>query len=447
MHLRITTALLTRLLLTAAIGLVGCGHGQPKPGTVLDEAMRANRTAASFPAADEDYFHDMDGALPLLDSEVQGRNMWIVWTGGNDRFWDVLSRRQPRLARLPQDALVASDAAVLARQPLELPRTGQRAVLQESHRSRPEPLRPVARRARPGVPAGSVRGRPRSTRASRSAPAAEPCRSARTTASRRASSGCGCSRTRTSTRRRAREWDSRTLLPRPGLLRAPRPGEAVPRRHVVRVLPRRPEPGQAAGRPREPEVGEPQLERRRAVLLVGPHLRLEGPTPTARASCTSAAHVAAGHARHLARLDRQHQQPAHDERGLPPRAAHGPGEEVGQGAPGRRRARQQAVQRLRAAERSAVAVLPGAGHDLDAARAQGRLGLGRRARRAEPRLPQHRPVQRRMAAPLPRRCSAASRSRRSRSPTRRRTRSTGRRPSSRRRTWRASSSPAPTRTC
>ena len=35
---------------------------QPKPGTVNDEAMRAKRTAPSFPAADEDYFHDMDGA-------------------------------------------------------------------------------------------------------------------------------------------------------------------------------------------------------------------------------------------------------------------------------------------------------------------------------------------------------------------------------------------------
>ena len=51
--------------------------------------MRAKRTVASFPAADEDYFREMDGALPLTREEVMGRNMWLVWTGGNDRFWDA----------------------------------------------------------------------------------------------------------------------------------------------------------------------------------------------------------------------------------------------------------------------------------------------------------------------------------------------------------------------
>ena len=55
--------------------------------------MRAGRTASSFPAADEDYFHDMDGGLPLTSDQIQGRNMWLVWTGGNDRLWDELSRR------------------------------------------------------------------------------------------------------------------------------------------------------------------------------------------------------------------------------------------------------------------------------------------------------------------------------------------------------------------
>ncbi len=84
-------ALFTLLIPLVGAGLAACGAGQPKPGTVLDEAMRAKRTAASFPAADEDYFHDMDGALPFTKEQVQGRNMWMVWTGGNDRLWDVLS--------------------------------------------------------------------------------------------------------------------------------------------------------------------------------------------------------------------------------------------------------------------------------------------------------------------------------------------------------------------
>jgi hypothetical protein len=68
-----------------------CGDDRPKPGTVLDEARQAKRAANSFPAADEDFFRDMDGGLPLTPEEVKGRNTWNVWTGGNDRLWDKLT--------------------------------------------------------------------------------------------------------------------------------------------------------------------------------------------------------------------------------------------------------------------------------------------------------------------------------------------------------------------
>jgi hypothetical protein len=77
--------------LTVVLVLTACGAHEPKPGTVRDEAMLASRTSSSFPAADEDYFHDMDGGLPLTKEQIQGRNMWLVWTGGDDRLWDVLS--------------------------------------------------------------------------------------------------------------------------------------------------------------------------------------------------------------------------------------------------------------------------------------------------------------------------------------------------------------------
>jgi hypothetical protein len=80
------------VLITVAPALTGCSDNQPQPGTVVDEAMAAKRTASSFPAADEDYFHDMDGGASLTTEQIQGRNMWLVWTGGNDRLWDVLSR-------------------------------------------------------------------------------------------------------------------------------------------------------------------------------------------------------------------------------------------------------------------------------------------------------------------------------------------------------------------
>jgi hypothetical protein len=69
----------------------GCRPSGPQPGTVLDEAKKVGRAPNSFPAADEDYFHDMDGGLQLTPEEVKGRNTWNVWTGGNDKFWDKIT--------------------------------------------------------------------------------------------------------------------------------------------------------------------------------------------------------------------------------------------------------------------------------------------------------------------------------------------------------------------
>src|ERR1700704_2031354 len=76
-------------LLACAV-LVACSKGQ-QPGEVLDEARLAGRDAASFPHATEDYFHDMDGGIALTPEEIEGRNMWLVWSGGNDRFWDTMT--------------------------------------------------------------------------------------------------------------------------------------------------------------------------------------------------------------------------------------------------------------------------------------------------------------------------------------------------------------------
>jgi hypothetical protein len=78
--------------LIAALLFAACGKA-PAPGTVKDEALTVGRMADSFPAADENYFKEMDGGVDLTANEVKGRNNWIVWTGGNDRFWDDLVNR------------------------------------------------------------------------------------------------------------------------------------------------------------------------------------------------------------------------------------------------------------------------------------------------------------------------------------------------------------------
>ena len=82
--------LLALLLLVSAVAL-WYWQRVPRPGQVKDEALKAVRDASSFPAADIDFFHDMDGGITLSPEEVKGRNTWIVWTAGNDRLWDKLS--------------------------------------------------------------------------------------------------------------------------------------------------------------------------------------------------------------------------------------------------------------------------------------------------------------------------------------------------------------------
>jgi hypothetical protein len=79
------------LLLSCALLFCACFGGQVRAQAVIDEARQAGRSAQTFPAADEDYFRGMDGGIALTPDEVKGRNMWLVWTGGNDRLWDELT--------------------------------------------------------------------------------------------------------------------------------------------------------------------------------------------------------------------------------------------------------------------------------------------------------------------------------------------------------------------
>jgi hypothetical protein len=84
-------------ILLCTFGLVSCAH-EPRPGTVDDEAKRAGVKPRDLVKPTDDYFRDMDfnlvnGRRPTFTAEeVEGRNMWNVWTGGNDRLWDRLTR-------------------------------------------------------------------------------------------------------------------------------------------------------------------------------------------------------------------------------------------------------------------------------------------------------------------------------------------------------------------
>jgi mono/diheme cytochrome c family protein len=80
-------------LAAIALALASCSDGDD--GAVKDEAAEAGIDAAklvhaSATGAADDYFRDMDGGLELTPAERAGRIMWLVWSGGNDRFWDEM---------------------------------------------------------------------------------------------------------------------------------------------------------------------------------------------------------------------------------------------------------------------------------------------------------------------------------------------------------------------
>lgn len=78
-------------IVLALTTMASCDSPAPGIGEVQDEARRAGRDAASLPMAEEDYFRGMDGGVAMTPEEVRGRNMWNVWTGGNDRLWNTMT--------------------------------------------------------------------------------------------------------------------------------------------------------------------------------------------------------------------------------------------------------------------------------------------------------------------------------------------------------------------
>ena len=59
----------------------------------MDEAMAAGLTRADFPATAEDFFRDVDSGIELTPAEIRGRNTWLLWTAGNQAFWDEMAAR------------------------------------------------------------------------------------------------------------------------------------------------------------------------------------------------------------------------------------------------------------------------------------------------------------------------------------------------------------------
>ena len=367
----------------------------------LDEAQRAGRTEACLPQAGEDFFHDMDNGVALTPDEVQGRNMWLVWTGGDDRFWD----------RVTKDSLATFDLLkVITSHPSQTYCDGERCdrdsrwrwlgainepCFEKPTASRSEAVRPLARRPRRELRARSVRGRERNIRASKSARAATTFKDGSTLpvgsyfGSATGIVGLRLFPNPDFDQAAKDKWDPERYYTDPNyyndpnLVRPYRVGMACGFCHVG------PSPIHPPADPAHPQwadlnstVGAQYLWMDRVFVYAAD--RQELPLP-------AGAFLSAGHDGHIARLDRLHQQSAHHERGLSARSA------------ARRRPSSGARRRSRAAQLLNKQLAgffdpPDTSWSprvlKDGSDSVGVLG------RAQSRLHQHRPLQRRMDAPL-----------------------------------------------
>src|SRR5260370_20023796 len=85
-----TSRLIPSAVLLAA-ALAGCGPTHQAGPELVDRAKAAGKTAADFPQAADDYFREMDGGIALTPDEARGRNTWMLWTAGNEAFWDYMA--------------------------------------------------------------------------------------------------------------------------------------------------------------------------------------------------------------------------------------------------------------------------------------------------------------------------------------------------------------------
>jgi cytochrome c5 len=91
-HCRSNTPARCRVSVLVVICLVGFTACEGAPGFPPDDAKAAGMTTVDFPQASVDVFSQMDGGLPLTADEIRGRNSWLLWTAGNQVFWDRVAR-------------------------------------------------------------------------------------------------------------------------------------------------------------------------------------------------------------------------------------------------------------------------------------------------------------------------------------------------------------------
>ena len=84
-----TSSLLAWFTILIALSLVSAGCVK-KDNSLADPA--GGRKPEDLPEIAFDVFKPMDGGIALAPDEIKGRNTWNLWCGGNEQFWDRMSR-------------------------------------------------------------------------------------------------------------------------------------------------------------------------------------------------------------------------------------------------------------------------------------------------------------------------------------------------------------------
>jgi len=75
------------LLIALNLASLGC---KKKPESLVDDG--GGRKPEDFAELAVDVFKPMDGGIELTPDEIKGRNTWDLWCGGNEQFWERMSR-------------------------------------------------------------------------------------------------------------------------------------------------------------------------------------------------------------------------------------------------------------------------------------------------------------------------------------------------------------------
>ncbi|MEY4589662.1 MAG: hypothetical protein RL497_1738 [Pseudomonadota bacterium] len=79
-------------LILVALGIISLATWwtthKPAP---IDTPKAEGKTPADFPQTASSWYDAMDGGIALSDEERKGRNTWLIWTGGNQEFWNHMA--------------------------------------------------------------------------------------------------------------------------------------------------------------------------------------------------------------------------------------------------------------------------------------------------------------------------------------------------------------------